>query len=183
MNGKIKGKKTKLKFKMDMSNNTSDFNKPFEMDELNKAIGVMKNRKAAGIYGIMIEQIKQLGPIAKNWVLNMFNNCFVTNSIQTEWLKSHIVALLKPRKTPTNASDFRPVSIIYHMYKIFERMVLNRINTKINGKLIKQLGFRAGKSCSRQKLNLVEEIEKGYENKVITGAAFIDLTLRSTIDC
>jgi len=114
MNGKTKGKKTKLKFKMDMKNNTSDFNKPFEMDELNMAIGVMKNRKAAGINGVMTEQIKQLGPIAKEWLLNMFNNYIETDSIPTEWLKSPYVALLKPGKTPTDASNFRPVSLIHY---------------------------------------------------------------------
>jgi len=38
------------------------------MDELNMAIGVMKNRKAAGIDGIMTEQVKQLGPKAKEWL-------------------------------------------------------------------------------------------------------------------
>jgi len=94
INGKTKGTKTKL----NMTNNTSDFNKPFEIAELNKAIGVMKNRKAAGI---MTEQIKQLGPKAKEWLLNMFNNCIETDSIPTEWLKSH-VALLKPGKAPTD---------------------------------------------------------------------------------
>jgi hypothetical protein len=45
-----------------MKNNASDINKLFEMDELNMAIGVMKNRKAAGIERVMTEQIKQLGP-------------------------------------------------------------------------------------------------------------------------
>ncbi|KAL4132721.1 hypothetical protein QTP88_009830 [Uroleucon formosanum] len=135
---KTKGKKTKLKFKMDMKNNTSEFNKPFEMDQLNMVIGVMKNRKAAGIDGIMTEQIKQLGPKANEWLLNMFNNCIKTDSIPTEWLKSHVMALLKPGKAPTDASNFRPVSLLCHTYKMFERMILNRIKDKIDGKLIKQ---------------------------------------------
>jgi len=60
---------------------------------------------------------------------------------------------------------------------MFERMVLNRINHKIDGKLIKQqAGFRAGKSYTGPILNLIEEIEKDYEYKVITRAAFIDLS-------
>ncbi|XP_025420058.1 uncharacterized protein LOC112690293 [Sipha flava] len=117
------------------------------MDELNMAIGVMKNRKAAGIERVMTEQI----------------------NIPTEWFKSHVLALLKPGKAPTNANNFRLVSLLCHTYKMFERMVLNRINHKIDGKLNQQqAGFRAGKSCTGQILNLVEEIEKGYENNVIT---------------
>jgi hypothetical protein len=87
------------------------------------------------------------------------------------------VALLKPGKAPTDASNFRPVSLLCHTYKMFERMILNRIKDKIDGKLIKQqAGFRAGKSCTGLILNLVEEIEKGYENNVITGTAFINLS-------
>jgi hypothetical protein len=178
MNGKTKTKekKTKLKFKMDMKNNKSDFNKPFEMDEPNMAIGVMKNRKAAGIDGVMTEQIKKLCPKIKKWLLNMFNSCIKTDSIPTEWLKSHIVALLNPEKAPTDTSNLRPMLLLCHTYKMFERMVLNRINHKIDGKFIKQqAGFSTGKSCTGQILNLVEKIEKSYENKVITSAVFIDL--------
>lgn len=52
---KIKGKKTKLIFKIDLSNNTNNFNIPFVMDELNKTIGIMKNRKAVGIDEIMMK--------------------------------------------------------------------------------------------------------------------------------
>lgn len=70
-----------------------DFNIPFELDELNKAIGIVKNRKAAVIHGIMPEQIKQLGPKDKEWILNMLNNCIETIKISTEWFESHVVVL------------------------------------------------------------------------------------------
>lgn len=49
------------------------------------------------------------------------------------------------------------------------------ISYKIYGKLIKQqASFRTQKSNTGQTLNLVEEIEKENENKVITAADFID---------
>jgi len=62
----------------------------------------------------------------------MFNNCIENNTIPVEWLKSHVVALLKPGKLLNNANNFRPVSLLCHMYKLFDRMVLNRINSKID---------------------------------------------------
>ena len=37
-------------------------------------------------------------------------------------------------------------------------------------------GFRAGRSCAGQVLNLTQYIEDGYETRNITGAVFIDLT-------
>ena len=47
----------------------------------------------------------------------------------------------------------------------------------MNAKLIpEQAGFRPGKSCTSQLLNLTEHIEDGYEKRLITGAVFVDLS-------
>ena len=39
-----------------------------------------------------------------------------------------------------------------------------------------QVGFRHGRSCPGQLLNLSHHIEDGYERKLLTGAAFVDLS-------
>lgn len=54
----------------------------------------------------------------------------------------------------------------------------------VDNKLIRgQAGIKPGKSFSSQILNLIEFIKSGYENKKITGVAFIDLTVADdTID-
>ena len=47
----------------------------------------------------------------------------------------------------------------------------------MDAKLIpEQAGFRPGKSCTSQLLNLTEHIEDGYEKRMITGAVFVDLS-------
>ena len=56
-------------------------------------------------------------------------------------------------------------------------MILTHLQCKIEHKLIpQQAGFRPGKSCCSQVLNLTQHIEDGFELGQITGAAFIDLT-------
>ena len=56
-------------------------------------------------------------------------------------------------------------------------MILTRLQCKIEHKLIpQQVGFRPGKSCCSQVLNLTQHTEDGFELGQITGAAFIDLT-------
>ena len=63
------------------------------------------------------------------------------------------------------------------MYKLYERMILNRIAPVVEQRLIKeQAGFRTGKSCTSQLLNLTQHIEDGYQRGMITGAAFVDLS-------
>ena len=87
------------------------------------------------------------------------------------------MALLKPGKDPSIATSFRPISLLCHTYKVFERLVLNRIAEHVDAKLIpEQAGFRPGKSCTSQLLNLTEHIEDGYEKRLITGAIFVDLS-------
>ena len=51
----------------------------------------------------------------------------------------------------------------HHTYKLYERLILNRIAPTIEEHLIKeQAGFRPGKSCTSQLLNLAQHIEDGY---------------------
>ena len=61
-------------------------------------------------------------------------------------------------------SSIRAISLLCHTYKLYERMILNRIAPAIEQHLIKeQAGFRSGQSCTSQLLNLTQYIEDGYE--------------------
>ena len=62
-------------------------------------------------------------------------------------------------------------------YKLYERLILNRVSPTIEECLTPdQAGFRPGRSCCGQVLNLTQFIEDGYETKQITGAVFVDLS-------
>ena len=124
-----------------------------------------------------MEQLKHLGPKAHKWLLTMLNICFMENKIPTIWRQSKIIAILKPGKDSSIPKNYRPISLLCHTYKLYERMILNRIAPTIEQHLIKeQAGFRSGKSCTSQLLNLTQHIEDGYEEGMITGTAFVDLS-------
>ena len=54
-------------------------------------------------------------------------------------------------------------------------MILNRHNPITEHTIIKeQAGFRAGKSCTSQLLNLTQYIEDGYEKSLTRGTIFVD---------
>jgi hypothetical protein len=92
------------------------------------------------------------------------------------WRKSKIIALLKSGKTPDNAKNLRPISLFCHTYKLYEKLILNRLKILIDDKLIKeQGGFRPERSCTGQILGLTQHIKNGYEEEK-TGSVFIDLT-------
>ena len=149
------------------------FTRAFTAAELDIGIRVLKN----GLDDIQTELIKQFGTKAHDWLLRFFNNCTETKTIPKIWRQAKVVALLKPGKYPSVAKSFRPISLLCHTYKLFERRILNRIAEHVDAKLIpEQAGFRPGKSCTSQLLNLTEHIKDGYEKRSITGAVFVDLS-------
>ena len=80
------------------------------------------------------------------------------------------------RKRPREPNEHRRIALLFSLYKLLERMILTRLQCKIERKLIpQQAGFRPGKSCCSQVLNLTQHIEDGFDLGQITGAAFIDL--------
>jgi len=137
----------------------------------------MKEGKAPGIDEIHTEIMKHFGNNTQEWLLKFFNECRLTAKIPKQWLKAKVIALLKPGKLPNELKNFRPISLLCHLYKLYERLILKRINPIIEENLIEnQAEFQPGKSCTSQILNLTQNIEDGFETKKITGAVFIDLT-------
>ena len=107
----------------------------------------------------------------------MYNTCIQTQHIPTIWRKAIIIALLKPGKDPNLPKSYRPISLLCITYKLFERLLLSRLSPQIDVEIIKdQAGFRAGKSCTGQLLNLTQYIEDGYQKRLTTGVAFVDLS-------
>ena len=149
----------------------------FSEEEYRKGIAALKNNKAAGIDDILVEQLKNLGPKAHKWLHTMLNTCFIENKISKIWRQSNIIAILKPGKDSAIPKNYRPISLLCHTSKLYERLILNRVSPLLEQHLIKeQAGFRPGKSCTSQLLNLTQHIEDGYQRGMITSAAFVDLS-------
>ena len=111
------------------------------------------------------------------FVLNLLNACARTHRLQRFWRQARVVALLKPGNDPSSPKSFTSVSILCHLYKLFERLILNCLSASIEHVLIpEQSGFRPGKSCTVQALNLTQNIEDGFETGKITGIVLVDLS-------
>jgi Reverse transcriptase (RNA-dependent DNA polymerase)/Endonuclease-reverse transcriptase len=150
---------------------------PFTPEEMVRALMKMKNGKSPGIDELCTEQVKNLGPMANCWLLDLFNNCRTTYEMPKSWRKAKVIAIAKPGKDPNHPSSYRPISLLCHLFKLYERLILQRIEGPIDELLIpQQAGFRPGRSCASQVLALTEHIEQGYEKQLITGVAFVDLS-------
>ena len=57
---------------------------PFNEEGYNKGIAVLKNGNAAGLYDVLVEQLKNIGPESLKWLHAMPNKCFTENVITKE---------------------------------------------------------------------------------------------------
>ena len=89
-----------------------------------------------------------------------------------------MIAIPKPGKDSSSPkATAQSISMLCITYKLYERLILMRLSPLVDDKLTKdQGGFRPGRSCAGQLLNLTQHIEDGYERNVLTGAAFVDLS-------
>ena len=107
----------------------------------------------------------------------MMNSILQTQKFPKLWRKSKVIAILKPGKDSTLPKSYRPISLLCHTCKLFEPMIINRLNPLIETMILdQQAGFRPGKSTTGQLLNLTKHIEDGYERGVVTGTVFVDLS-------
>ena len=172
--GRLKELKNKLRMTAFDSEHEVD---QFSLEELEAAFNQSKPGKAAGLDGITAEMVKHFGPTTKSRFLSLMNSCVESCTIPKLWRQARVVALLKPGKDPNNSKSYRPISLLCILYKIYERMILARISPNVEEHLSPdQAGFRPGRSCCGQLINLTQFIEDGFENKQITGAVFMDLT-------
>ena len=75
------------------------------------------------------------------------------------------------------AKSFRPISLLCHPYKLFERLLLGRLTPVVKPKIVsQQAGFREDKSTTSQLLNLTQHIKDGFEKRLVTGAVFVNLS-------
>ena len=118
----------------------------FSEEEYRKGIAALKCNKAAGTDDALVEQLKNLGPRAHMWLQTILKKCLTENKIPKLWRQSKIIAILKPGEYSSIPKSYRPISLLCHTYKLYERMILNRVTPLLEQHLIKeQAGFRPGK--------------------------------------
>ena len=124
----------------------------------------------------------QTNQTARKWLLSLFNSCVTLSQLPKIWRKARVIAILKPGKDPHEVKSYRPISLLCHLFKLFERLILNRLGPITEEHLIQeQAGFRPGKSCTGQVLNLTQHFEDGFEKNEPTGVVFVDLTAAMTL--
>lgn len=133
--------------------NDSELSRTFSIKDINNALLFMKNGKASGFDAIYPEFLIFSGLRTRLWLSLLFTNVLILNDLPASYKKSKIIALLKLVKPDDLPGSYRPIALLSVTFKLFERLLYNRIVTEID-KLVpdEQAGFRCKHSCAEQVL-------------------------------
>lgn len=144
--------------------------------EIHFIINGLRNSKAPGFDEINNKLLKQLPRKAFIALNHIFNACMKCSYFPTVWKNAKVIAIQKPGKDPFNPSSYRPISLLNVLGKIFERILLERLNIHIeNNEIIpnQQFGIRKAHSCNHQLARVTSNIKHQLELKNSTGLVLL----------
>jgi len=103
--------------------------------------------------------------------------------IPTIWRKALIVAIPKSEKQLGDTKSYRPISLLYVPFQIFESFIYPRVDPIINPLLPrKQAEIRYGRSAIDQVTLMAQDIEDSSSDKKKAGAVFVDFIAIASYD-
>lgn len=153
---------------------TSNPIEPIAEKEVYDSIKKLKNEKSPGPDGLSNEAVKLGAPVLTRHLTQLFNMVLDTETVPKQWCTSDIILLYK-KGDPLDIGNYRPISLLASIYKLFASIVLKRITHRIDtSQPIEQAGFRSGYSTTDHIQTLEQVIEKYSEFNRPLYVAFID---------
>ena len=139
----------------------------------------MKNKSAPGWDGLLTDTLFLALPMIINNLLLLFNMCLTHGKFPNNWKQARVCIIRKPGKSDySDVNSCRPISVLPVISKLFEKVLLNRLQQLASiGNWIhpNQHGFQPQRSTEFALHSLVSEIENGFEKKIATACAMIDI--------
>ena len=112
----------------------------------------------------------------------IFNHYIVELSSFPDELKLAEIVPAHKKKSTTDKSNYRPISLLPVVSKVFERIIIKQIQPFVDSILSKYLcGFRKTYSCQYALLNMLRRWQSSLNTNGVTGAILMDLS--KAFDC
>lgn len=135
-------------------------------------------KKAPGHDRITPKMIKELPRKGVVFLTSLFNAIIRQSHFPTQWKLAKVIVIPKPGKPTDKPSSYRPISLLPVMSKLFEKLLLRRLNSTIDTlDLIPdhQFGFRKKHSTIEQVHRVTSIAADALEKKKCCTAAFLDI--------
>ena len=147
---------------------------PIGAVEIAKQLRHMKPGKAADGKGVVAEMLKAAGRGLHEVLADLFNEVLEGPSVQEEWRKTWLQVLFK-KGDPQLLENYRPISILPILLKLFSRVLYSRIEVFLaKTQSVDQAGFKSNFSCDDHMFTVTMLHEKSREWNIPIWIAAID---------
>ncbi len=150
-------------------------------EEMEKEIRALNPRKATTFKNIPPKILKGCSEICSDALKSIFNEG-IRGSLFPEQLKYADVTPLYKKEAKTSKENYRPVSVLPTVSKVFERILERQMTRYITPFLSNLLcGFRKNFNTQHALIRMLEKWKMGLDNGESIGAIFMDLS--KAFDC
>ena len=161
-----------------LSNNTQDTLSPTTGPGIKEIIEKLPVKKAPGPDGISNKALQSLPPNTIETIANIYNHAIRLEHFPTSWKHAKVILLPKPKKNRSLPQNYRPISLLNTLSKLFEKILISHLRTDLqthNILMPEQFGFREHYSTIHQLSRLTKHITQNFNNHSHTGAVFLDI--------
>lgn len=147
-------------------------------DEIIRITAALKPKTSNDCYGMNVALIKEIVETIAEPLAQLFNQS-VTTGVFPDLLKTAVVTCIHKKGDKNIPSNYRPISILPAVSKIFETLIKNRIMDYITHRQIlteHQHGFRRGKTTVTAMTSMLNEISEAFDSGEFAQVAFCDLS-------
>ena len=151
---------------------------PTSPNEISALIHGFKDGKSPGYDGITNTVLKHISDAIAFPLSHIINRSFLSGVFPSEFKLAKVIPIFKSGDNQV-FSNYRPVSLLSSISKIFERLMYNRLINFLDKNSVLstfQHGFRKNHSTDTAILNLVDMISLGLDDKRSTIGIFLDLS-------
>ena len=162
---------------MGESANQSMFLHETNVTEVEKIISSFESKKSSGHDDIPVKFIKISASYISKFISEIINFSIKTGQYPDHLKVAKVIPIHKKGDT-SNPNNYRPISILSVVNKIFEKILHKRLYSYLNkfNILYKfQFGFREGHSTTQALTEITDKIRNGMDHKNYTCGIFIDL--------
>lgn len=153
------------------------FLSPSSPQEILEIIDSLDSNKSPGIDNINAKVIKELKhEMCKS--LSIIADNIMTTGIYPDFLKQALVTPIFKKNDRLSASNYRPISILPSFNKIFEKILISRLDDFFNKQNIRdknQFGFKSNCGTINALTELSDDITNSLDNGKYVAAVFLDI--------
>ena len=146
-------------------------------EDVNKTSLSLRTKTSTGIYGISVKLLKSLAPVLTNPVTLIINQSLTMGIFPSKLKIAKVLPLLK-KNDPHIMDNYRPISLLTSISKLFEKVVFNQLFEyfhKNNLFYDSQYGFRKLYSTELAAMELTNKILVDIDEKNVSLTVFMDL--------